>query len=69
MPLTKRKPIYNNPKANALQIELGKKKIQQLKMFHGKMITEALMRDFEMLFAPSEDVEAPDLPTDKNGVF
>ncbi len=37
-------------------IDVGKRKIAQLKQFHGKMITEALLRDFENIFAPSEEV-------------
>lgn len=37
-------------------VEVGKKKIGQLKTFHGKMITEALMRDFEVMFAPLDEI-------------
>jgi hypothetical protein len=36
-------------------LEVGKKKIEQLKNFHGKMISAALMRDFELMFAPLDE--------------
>jgi hypothetical protein len=38
-------------------IEVGKKKIGLLKNFHGKMMTEALLRDFEMMFAPLDEIQ------------
>ena len=36
-------------------IETGKKKIEKLKTFHGKMISQQLMKEFEILFAPMEE--------------
>ena len=36
-------------------VEVGKRKINQLKNFYGKMISDALMREFEMMFAPLDE--------------
>ena len=38
-------------------IEVAKKKIGQLQQFHGKMMSEALMREFEMMFSPLEEFQ------------
>eukprot|EP00347_Sterkiella_histriomuscorum_P020232 403338589 len=47
--------IINNPRQNTLMVEQGKKKIGQLKNFYGKMISDVLMREFEMMFAPLDE--------------
>ncbi|CDW71726.1 UNKNOWN [Stylonychia lemnae] len=55
-PMVKRqRMIINNPKQNAAMVELGKKKIGNLKNFYGKMISAALMREFEVMFAPLDE--------------
>lgn len=36
-------------------IELGKRKIYNLKNFYGKMMSEVLMREFEVMFAPLDE--------------
>lgn len=53
----RKRQVINNPKQNAVMIEVGKKKIGQLQKFHGKMISEVLLRDFEVLFAPLDETQ------------
>ena len=49
--------IINNYKMNLLMIEQGKKKISNLKNFHGKMISQVLLKDFEQMFAPMDELQ------------